>query len=108
MSSHNVRLIDRRGQVVATAQVSNENGTFLGKINRDSMSIPILELFEEYEDVVNARMFSLLDEIEEKIEALGLTAVFDDSSQSAIADLQIFPKANNVSFRKRNTEIPQE
>jgi hypothetical protein len=55
--------------------------------------------FEEYEEIVNTHTFSLLNDIEEKIGNLHLKVVFEDSYEAALADVQIYPNANKVSFR---------
>jgi hypothetical protein len=44
-------------------------------------------------------MFSFLDEIEEKIEALRLRVVFEDGSEAVLANMQIYPSTNSVSFQ---------
>jgi hypothetical protein len=99
MISQRVTLIDQGRQVVATAQVGEQDGTFIGRIDLSPTPVPLRRLFEEYEEIVNAHTFSLLDEIEEKIENLHLKVVFEDGSESALADMQIYPSTNKVSFQ---------
>jgi hypothetical protein len=99
MISQHVRLIDERRQVVATAQVVEQDGTFAGAIDLSSMPTPLRQLFEEYEEIVHTHMFSLLDEIEEKIEALHLKVVFEDDHEAALTDVQIYPNTKKVSFQ---------
>ena len=99
MISQHVTLIDQGRQVVATAQVAEQDGTFAGRIHLSSMPVPLRQLFEEYEEIVNTHTFSLLDEIEEKIETLHLKAVFEDGHEAALADVQIYPSTNKVSFQ---------
>ena len=94
-----ITLIDQGQQVVATAQVAEQDGTFVGRINLSPMPVPLRQLFEEYEEIVHTQTFSLLDEIEEKIETLHLKAVFEDSHEAALADVQIYPSTNKVSFQ---------
>jgi hypothetical protein len=55
--------------------------------------------FEEYEEIVNDQVFGLLDEIEDRINALSLRVVFNEGCESLIEDLQIYPSVNKVSFR---------
>jgi len=107
MTAQRVRLIDQHGQVIATAQVTEENGSFRGHIDPTSIHEPFRQLFEEYEEVVNSRMFSLLDDIEQKIEDLSLAVLFDDASQAKISDLQIYPKTRKVSFIPLKKETVQ-
>ena len=99
MISQRVTLIDQGRQVVATAQVAEQDGTFAGRINLSSMPVSLRRLFEEYEEIVNTHTFSLLDEIEEKIETLHLKAVFEDGHEAALADVQIYPSTHKVSFQ---------
>ena len=99
MISQRVTLIDQGRQVVATAQVAEQDGTFVGRINLSPMPVPLRRLFEEYEEIVNTQTFSLLDEIEEKIETLHLKAVFEDGHEAALTDVQIYPSTNKVSFQ---------
>lgn len=99
MISQRVTLIDQRRQVVATAQVAEQNGTFVGQINLSAMPVQLRRLFEEYAEIVNTHTFSLLAEIEEKIETLHLKAVFEDGHEAALADVQIYPSTNTVSFQ---------
>ena len=99
MSSQRVTLIDQGRQVVATAQVAEQAGTFTGRIDLRPMPVSLQRLFEEYEEIVNTQTFSLLDEIEEQIETLHLQAVFEDGHEAALADVQIYPSTNKVSFQ---------
>lgn len=99
MISQCITLIDHGQQVVATARVAEQAGTFAGRINLSSMPVPLRQLFEEYEEIVNTQTFSLLGEIEEQIETLHLQAVFEDGHEGALADVQIYPSTNKVSFQ---------
>jgi hypothetical protein len=44
-------------------------------------------------------MFSLLDEIEGKIETILLKVVFEDGHEADLADVQIYPSTKKVSFK---------
>ena len=99
MISQRVTLIDQGRQVIATAQVAEQDGAFVGRIDLSPMPVPLRRLFEEYEEIVNTHTFSLLDEIEEKIENLHLKVVFEDGYEAALADVQIYPSTNKVSFQ---------
>ena len=99
MISQRVTFIDQGRQVVATAQVTQQDGSFTGRINLSPMPVPLQRLFEEYEEIVNTHMFSLLDEIEEKVEALHLKVVFEDGYEAALTDVQIYPSTHKVSFQ---------
>jgi hypothetical protein len=103
MISHRVTLIDQRRRVIATVQVAERDGAFVGRIDLSLMPVPLRRLFEEYEEIVNTQAFSLLDEIEEKIENLHLKVVFEDGSEAALVDVQIYPSTNKASFK-----VPKE
>jgi hypothetical protein len=99
MISQRVTLIDQGRQVIATAQVAEQEGAFVGRIDLSLTPVSLRRLFEEYEEIVNTQTFSLLDEIEEKIENLYLKVVFEDGYEAALADVQIYPSTNKVSFQ---------
>lgn len=99
MSPQRVTLIDQGRNVVATAQVTEEEGYFVGRIDLSSMSATLRQQFEEYEEIVNNQLFSLLDEMEEKIGTFLLKVVFEDGYEADLADVQIYPSAKKVSFK---------
>ena len=63
------------------------------------MPATLRQQFEEYEEIVNHQMFSLLDEMEEKIGTFLLRAVFEDDHEADLVDVQIYPSTKKVSFR---------
>src|SRR4051794_7070309 len=99
MNSMTVKIIDQSREVVATAQVSETGERFAGLIDLRPMPACLRETFEEYEEVVNGQMFSLLDEIEAQIDAVSLKVVFEGGGESAIEDLQVYPSTGRVSFK---------
>ena len=99
MISQRITLIDQGRQVVATARVTEQDSTFTGWIDLRPMPVPLQRLFEEYEEIVNTHMFSLLDAIEEQIETLHLKAVFADGHEAVLTDVQIYPSTKKVSFQ---------
>jgi hypothetical protein len=99
MRSRHVQLVDRSRAVLAVAQVADEGGYFGGTIDLRSTPAELRALFEEFEEIVNGQMFVFLDEVQERIGALPIRAVFDDGSETSIEDLQVFPSTGDVSFR---------
>ena len=99
MISQRVTLIDQGRQVVATAQVAEQDGAFIGRIDLGLMPEPLRQLFEEYEEIVTTHMFSLLDAIEEQIETLHLQGMFENGHEATLTDLQIYPSTKKVSFQ---------
>jgi hypothetical protein len=99
MISQHVTIIDQDRNVVATAQVSEQDGYFAGLIDLSPMPTMLQRQFEEYEEIVHSQTFSLLDEIEEKIGTILLKIVFDDGREVDPEDLQIYPSTKKVSFK---------
>ena len=99
MTSQRVTLIAQGQQVVGTAQVAEQDGTFIGRIDLRLMPIPLQHLFEEYEEIVKTHMLSLLDAIEEQIEAFHLKGVFEDGHEATLTNVQIYPSTKKVSFQ---------
>jgi hypothetical protein len=99
MTSQRVTLIDQKRQVIARAEIAERDGAFVGWIDLSLMPVPLRQLFEEYEEIVDTQTFSLLDEIEEKIQNLHLKVIFDDGYEAALVDVQIYPSTNKVSFQ---------
>jgi hypothetical protein len=106
MNTRLVRLIDRSRAVLAVAQIADEGGYFGGTIDLRSMPSDLRALFEEFEEIVNGQMFVFLDEIQEKIAALAIRALFDDGSEVDIKDLQVFPSTGDLSFRLGGVPAP--
>ena len=71
--------VETQRQVVATAQVAEQDGQFTGWIDLRSMPGALQQLFAEYEEIVSTQMFSLLDAVEEQRATLHLTGVFEDA-----------------------------
>ena len=99
MTTRTVQLIDQSRTVIATAQVTDEVDHYFGAINLQLTPVKLHQLFDEFEEIVNGQMFVFLDEIQEKIGALTIKAVFDDGSEVGINDLQVYPTTGDVLFR---------
>jgi hypothetical protein len=81
MITRTVILIDASRNVLATARVADEGPHYGGTIDLGSTPPALRALFDEFEEVVNDQVFSLVDEIQSKI------------------DLQVFPSTGAVSFK---------
>jgi hypothetical protein len=99
MQTQTVKLIDPSGKVVATAQVADEGAFYGGTIDLRETPPNLRALFEAFEEIVNGQMFALLDDIQERIGALSLKAVFDSGQEAYVKDLQVFPSTGDVSFK---------
>jgi hypothetical protein len=106
MKTRTVKIIDPDRKVVATAQVAKRGERFAGLIDLAPMPVSLRQQFEEYEEIVNGQVFSLLDEIEEQIGASGLKLVFEDGSEAAMVDLQVYPSTGRVSFKIMKEPAP--
>lgn len=108
MTQRPIHLIDQNAATIATLDVQAHDGRFEGTICLDATPIPLRQLFEQFEEIVDGQMFSLLDDIEEKIEAARLRAFFDYGADPYVADLQVFPSTRAVSFTTRGPRINEE
>ncbi len=105
MNLQTVQLIDPNGNVVAAAQVAGQNGLFAGRADLAFMPPRLRQVFEKYEETVNNQVFSILDEIEDRILSMGLQAVFPDGQRANIRDLQIYPSTSGISFRSGDSSV---
>jgi len=99
MRHKSVTIFDGEGNVVATADIEFRQECYSGSVNVERMPESLRLMFEEYEEIVNNQIFSLLDQIEDQIGAIPFVAVFDDGCEAHVKDLQIFPKGCTVSFK---------
>ena len=99
MHPRTVRLVDPSGAVLATARVADEGGYYGGTIDLGETPAELRALFDEFEEVVNGQMFAFLDDVQARIAAHPLRAVFDDGCEVPVKDLQVFPGTGDVSFR---------
>lgn len=104
MKPQTANLLDPAGNVVATARVTDEGVHYGGTIDLRGTPPSLRALFEEFEENVNGQMFTFVDEVEEKIGALRLKAVFDAGHEAYVKDLQVFPSTGGVSFKL--AEVP--
>lgn len=99
------QLIDQSSSQVAVLNVQFRNGHFEGTIDLTPTPPELRRLFEQFEEIVEGQMFSLLDDIEEKIGTIPLRAVLTDGTQAYIGDLQVFPSTKSVSFVIRQPAV---
>src|SRR5438128_12216150 len=93
-----IYLIDPDSARIAALDVCGCGDHFEGTISLQGTPPKIRQLFEQYAEIVEGQMFSLLDAVEAKIEAMCLRAVFDNGAEAEVEDLQVFPVRNAVSF----------
>lgn len=98
-----VSLIDAAGNPVAAAQVADEGGYFGGAADLGATPPNLRALFDDFEECVSGQMFSRVDEVQGKIAAFGIRAVFDDGAEVGVKDLQVFPSTGDISFRAATT-----
>jgi hypothetical protein len=98
MSTQTVHLQDRSGGVLATAVVTRDGDSYTGTVDLTPMPPQARELFEEFEEIVNGQMLSLVDDVADRIAALRVHAVFDNGDTAEVRDLQVFPGDGTISF----------
>jgi hypothetical protein len=94
-----VKIVDLTQNIVAIAEVQSQGNYYSGSVNVDRMPQPLLSQFEEYESLINDQVFSLLDQIEEKIDVNSFAVIFDENTKCYIEDLQILPSSRMISFK---------
>jgi hypothetical protein len=92
-----IEVVDPIQNLVATAEVEDKGDYYSGSVNKMSEALRLE--FEEYESLINDQIFSLLDQIEERISIDSFTVIFDGNTKFYIDNLQIFPKAGTISFK---------
>ncbi|UZR97460.1 hypothetical protein [Chondrinema litorale] len=98
--SENRRLIlfSRVGEFMCSVEVlSQEENIISGRLIENQMSESILNLFKEYEELVNNVVFSMLDELEDQIDKLGFYAIESDLKYN-IHQLQIMNETD-IAFK---------
>jgi hypothetical protein len=95
----NVKLIDNSRTVVGAAQVDNQGAHFGGTVDLTATPPALRALFDEFEELVNDQVFSLVDEIQQKIDSLAIRARFEDGLEADVKDLQVYPSTGAVSFK---------
>jgi hypothetical protein len=101
MLARPIHLLDQSRARIAVLDVTHAGGHYEGTIDLETTPPQIMKLFEEFEEIVEGQMFSLLDAVEEKIESIALKASFEDGTEAYVDDLQVYPSTRAVSFKTR-------
>jgi hypothetical protein len=107
MSVRTIKLLGPAGELLATGQVDWEQDRFTGQFDLQSMPAAPLQLFQEFEELVNDQILSLLDDIEQRIRDLGVKVGFDDGRVVVVENLQIYPSTGLASFKAVSLEAEQ-
>jgi hypothetical protein len=99
MSARTIKLLGSSGELLATGQVVLDGDHFEGSIDLSPMPASMLRAFQEFEELVNGQVFSLLDDIEQRINDLAIQVAFDEGRRGFVEDLQIYPSNGLTSFR---------
>ena len=91
-------LIDRNSVPIAALEVAPVGGHFEGSLTLGALPPEVRRAFDFFEEIVEGQTFSLLDEAEDAITALGLRAALADGTEADLADLQVYPSTGAVSF----------
>jgi len=103
MTTQPIYLLDHSLREVAVLDVELFGDRYRGTICLDATPPELLHLFEEFEENIEGQMFSLADEIEEKIVPIQLRVVFPGGLEADVDDLQVYPNMKRVSFKVRRT-----
>ncbi len=107
MTDRPLSLDDRSSTKVAALDVQFRDDHFEGTISLDTIPPQLRQLFDQFEEIVETQMFSLLDDIQEKIKAVPLRVALENGGAADVTDLQVFPSTNAVSFKTRQpTTVP--
>ncbi len=101
MSTQTVYLLDESSTKIAVLDVEPDGDRYRGTICLDRMPPELKRLFVDFEESVEAQMFNLADEVEEKIAANQLRVVLPTGTEGQVEDLQVYPSTKRVSFKVR-------
>src|SRR3954471_6130778 len=101
MTAQPTYLVDQSSARIAVLNVTLTGDLYSGTICLDATPPQLQRLFEEFEEIVEGQMFSLADQIEEKIGAIPLRVVFANGMEAYVEDLQVYPSTKRVSFKLR-------
>lgn len=101
MTQQPVYLLDQCNRRVAVLKVTFNGMHYEGTISLEHTPPELKRLFEEYEEIIEGQMFSLLDRIEEKIAVIPFKVSFENRTESYVEDLQVFPSTGAASFQTR-------
>src|SRR5437763_12674958 len=101
MTTQPMYLVDQSSTRVAVLNVEPSGDRYHGTICLDATPPELRHLFEEFEENVEGQMFTLADEIEDKIGVIPLKVVFPDGTEAFVEDLQVYPSTKRVSFKVR-------
>lgn len=104
MLKRSLYLIDPSAACVASLDVAPVGDHFEGTLSLAPSAADLERLFEEYEEIVEGQVFSLLDEVEQKVTAARLRFAFEGGCATEVYDLQVFPSTRAVSFKIRQPQ----
>lgn len=103
MKQRSVHILDADRAVLAAATVEQKGELYLGSVDLSATPARAMDLFREFEEIVNGQEFSVVDDLQDRIDAFGPRAAFEGGEEFEIHDLQVYPSEGNLSFR-RGTE----
>lgn len=104
MTPRPIYLIDPSGTRVAKLDVTATGNHFEGTVSLESTPPELRRLFQEYEEIVEGQTFRLLDDIEGRIAATAIRAVFDNDTVADVRDLQVYPSTGAVSLKSSQAQ----
>jgi hypothetical protein len=101
MTIQPIYLVDQSSSRIAVLNVALIGDHYRGTLCLDATPPELKQLFEEFEENVEGQMFSLADEIEEKIGAIPLKVLFSNGMEACVENLQVYPSTKRISFKIR-------
>lgn len=101
MTTQAIYLVDPSSTKVAVLNVESIGDRYRGTICLDATPPELKHLFEEFEENVEGQMFTLADEVEEKVAGIPLKVIFPNGIEAYVEDLQVYPSTKRVSFKIR-------
>lgn len=105
MTTQSLDLIDQSATRVAVLTVALVGDGYRGSICLSETPPQLKHLFEEFEENVEGQMFTLADEVEERLKAMLLKVVFPNGDSAFVEDLQVYPSTQRISFKIRAVSV---
>jgi hypothetical protein len=105
MTKRPMYLIDGSLRLLGNLEVSPVGNNYEGTIDFGHPPQEMRQLFTEFEEIVEGQMFSLLEQIEERIRAAQIQAIWNDGQNTPVEELQVFPSTGAVSFRATRPDV---
>ncbi|MEQ1831205.1 MAG: hypothetical protein ABL921_34985 [Pirellula sp.] len=97
---------ERIGSLENIRYIEN-TATFVGAVAWTNIPLQLLQLLDELEETVRQGSFAWADQLHNKIDALGLSAEFDDGKRTPIKSLYVEDDRVSFCLAMRDSQTPQ-